>query len=229
MTDKSFLVVEFEMPGAGTDKTKNWVQQPGPVVILVGDDPGYNDDVVESNLDIEWANAVARGAQIVYVYSQDVRDAAQFAVDENVAPVLSMSFGACEAYSLASFRAIAQQASAQGITWLASSGDTGAAECDRIAFIPQAAKGLNVTFPASIPEITSVGGTQFDDANGKYWAATNTANGASALGYIPETVWNDTPLVNGFMAGGGVPYGEVNPGVVIGVTTRTCMASPSLA
>ena len=39
-----------------------------PIQILVGDDPGYNSDVVESNLDIEWANAVARGAQIVYVY-----------------------------------------------------------------------------------------------------------------------------------------------------------------
>ena len=191
-----------------------------PIQILVGDDPGYNDDVVESNLDIEWANAVARGAQIVYVYSQDVRDAAQFAVDENVAPVLSMSFGSCEAYNLVSFRAIAQQASAQGITWLASSGDTGAAECDRIALIPQAAKGLSVGFPASIPEITSVGGTQFDDANGKYWAATNTANGASALGYIPETVWNDTPLVNGFSGGGGgasilfpKPYWQTGPGV----------------
>ena len=43
-----------------------------PIQILVGDDPGYNDDVVESNLDIEWAGAVARGAQIVYVYAQDV-------------------------------------------------------------------------------------------------------------------------------------------------------------
>ena len=191
-----------------------------PIQILVGDDPGYNDDVVESNLDIEWANAVARGAQIVYVYSQDVRDAAQFAVDENVAPVLSMSFGACEAYSLASFRAVAQQASAQGITWLASSGDTGAAECDRISAIPQAAKGLSVGFPASIPEITSVGGTQFDDANGKYWAATNSVSGASALGYIPETVWNDTPLINGFSGGGGgasilfpKPYWQTGPGV----------------
>ena len=30
------------MPGAGTDKTKNWVQQPGPVVILVGPQMGEN-------------------------------------------------------------------------------------------------------------------------------------------------------------------------------------------
>jgi uncharacterized protein (TIGR03437 family) len=191
-----------------------------PIQILIGDDPGYNSDVVESNLDIEWAGAVARGAQIVYVYGQSVYNAAQFAIDENVAPVLSLSFGGCEAYNRVSFRAVAQQASAQGITWLASSGDTGAAECDRNAAIPQAAKGFAVGFPASIPEITSVGGTQFDDANGKYWATTNGPNGASALGYIPETVWNDTPSVGGFSAGAGgasilfpKPYWQTGPGV----------------
>jgi uncharacterized protein (TIGR03437 family) len=191
-----------------------------PIQILVGDDPGYNDDVVESNLDIEWANAVAPGAQIVYVYGQDVFDAAQFAVDDNVAPILSLSFGGCEAYNRIGYRAVAQQASAQGITWLAASGDTGGAECDRTSLIPQASKGLTVGFPASIPEITSVGGTQFDDANGKYWNNTNTVNGASALGYIPEAVWNDTPYPNGFSAGGGgasnlfpKPFWQTGPGV----------------
>src|ERR1017187_2525540 len=152
-----------------------------PIQYLVGDDPGYNGDVVESNLDIEWANAIARGAQIIYVYGQSVFGAAQFAVDFNLAPVMSLSFGSCEAYNQASFRTVAQQAVAQGITWLVSSGDTGGAECDRFAAIPQAAKGLSVIFPASIPEITAVGGTQLDDATAHYWAPTNTSSGASAL------------------------------------------------
>ena len=191
-----------------------------PIQILIGDDPGYNSDVIEANLDIEWANAVARGAQIVYVYGQDVFVAAQFAVDDNVAPVLSLSFGGCEAYNQASYRAVAQQAVAQGITWLAASGDTGAAECDRSSATPQAAKGLAVGFPASIPEITGVGGTQLDDTTAKYWAATNGPSGGSALGYIPETVWNDTPLPAGFDAAGGgasilfpKPYWQTGPGV----------------
>jgi tRNA/rRNA methyltransferase len=35
-------LIESEMPGAGTDKTKNWVQQPGPVVILVEPQLGEN-------------------------------------------------------------------------------------------------------------------------------------------------------------------------------------------
>src|ERR1019366_3429 len=190
-----------------------------PIQFLVGDDPGYNSDVVESNLDIEWANAIARGAQIIYVYGQSVFGAAQFAVDFNVAPVISLSFGSCEAYNQASFRTVAQQAVAQGITWLASSGDTGGAECDRFAAIPQAAKGLSVIFPASIPEITAVGGTQLDDTTAQYWAATNTSSGASALGYIPEAVWNDTPFVGAFSAAGGgarilfpKPYWPTGPG-----------------
>jgi uncharacterized protein (TIGR03437 family) len=191
-----------------------------PIQVLVGDDPGYNGDVVESNLDIEWANAIARGAQVYYVYGQDVLFAAQFAVDFNVAPIMSLSFGSCEAYNYASYRTVAQQAAAQGITWLAASGDTGGAECDRFAAIPQAAKGLSVIFPASIPEITAVGGTQVDDTTARYWAPTNTASGASALGYIPEAVWNDTPFIGGFSAGGGgasilfpKPTWQTGPGV----------------
>ncbi|MEO8369031.1 MAG: protease pro-enzyme activation domain-containing protein [Candidatus Solibacter sp.] len=191
-----------------------------PQQILVGDDPGYNDDVVEANLDIEWAGAVARGAKILYVYGASVYGATQFAIDENLAPVLSLSFGGCEAYNRSAFRAVAQQASAQGITWLASSGDTGAAECDRFSNIPQASKGLNIGFPASIPEVTSVGGTQVDDKTAKYWSTTNTASGASALGYIPESVWNDTEFTNGFSAGGGglsilfpKPWWQSGPGV----------------
>lgn len=196
-----------------------------PVQLLIGDDPGYNGDVVESNLDIEWANAIAPAAQIIYVYGQDIFFAAQYAVDDNVAPVLSLSFGGCEAYNWASYRAVAQQASAQGITWLAASGDSAAAQCDSTAVTPQAAKGLSVAFPASIPEITAVGGTQLDDTTAKYWSATNTPNGGSALGYIPETVWNDTSVyssfgIGGFSgAGGGAsilfpkPYWQAGPGV----------------
>jgi len=39
---RAFAAEEHCMPGAGTDKTKNWVQQPGPVVILVEPQMGEN-------------------------------------------------------------------------------------------------------------------------------------------------------------------------------------------
>ncbi len=200
---------EFNLP-AGTD----------PVQILVGDDPGFNNTWLEADLDIEWAGAMARGAKIVYVYSANVFDAVQYAVDENVAPVLSMSYGGCEAFNQVAFRAVGQQAVAQGITFLVSSGDHGGSECDRYTPTPQAAKGYNTSFPATLPEVTAVGGTMFSEGSGRYWAATNDVNGASALSYIPEVAWNDTPAIGVALATGGgasslfgKPYWQAGAGV----------------
>ena len=38
----------------------------------------------------------ARGAGLIFVYSYDVLDAVQYAIDQNLAPVISMSYGECE-------------------------------------------------------------------------------------------------------------------------------------
>lgn len=173
-------------------------------------DPGVSaGDLGEADLDIEWAGAVARNATIVYVYSDDVMASLTHAVDQNLAPVITMSYGFCEAGSLGLLpltQQIAQQANAQGQTWLAAAGDSGAADCDD----PNAASaqnGLNIDSPGSTPEVTSVGGTEFVDGGGSYWSSTNSANGASALSYIPERVWNDALADQGLWAGGGGPSG----------------------
>jgi len=178
-----------------------------PQIVPVGPDPGITSAVVESNLDIQWAGAVARQATIVYVYAGSVRTATQYAIDHNLAPVITYSFGSCEAFNSVGYRAVAQQANAQGITWLAASGDAGAATCDFIsAPILQASKGPSTSFPASLPEITGVGGTQFNDGNGgSYWAASNTATGASAVSYVPESAWNTSATRNDLSASGGGP------------------------
>src|SRR5208283_3172279 len=94
---------------------------------------------------------------------------------------------------------------AQGITWMIASGDWGAATCDISAPTPQAAKGPTVSFPADLPEVTAVGGTEFDEGTGTYWSLTDTANGASALSWIPEMAWNDSAERNGLAATGGGP------------------------
>ncbi len=192
-----------------------------PRLVLFGPSPGIRSvDLPEADLDIEWAGAVARKATIIYVYSRSVSTSAQYAVDQNLAPVMTFSYGDCEPAASTVLRSIAQQASAQGITWLVSSGDSGAATCDRDTPTPQAAKGQTVSFPASIPEITAVGGTEFNETNGAYWAAANTANGGSALSYIPEKAWNDSVLRNGLHATGGgasvlypKPIWQTGPGV----------------
>lgn len=146
-------------------------------------------DLAESDLDLEWAGAIAPNAKIIFVYSTDVMTSVQYAIDQNLAPVLSLSYGSCELETPPSqYRELeswARQANAQGITWLAASGDNGAADCN-----DSQNPGLSVDLPGSIPEVTSVGGTAFVEGSGKYWNAANNSSDASALSYIPETTWN---------------------------------------
>ena len=152
----------------------------------------------EAALDLEWSGAIAPNATIVYVYANNFNDAAQAAIDQNLAPVMSQSYGVCEPESGVGARAMAQQANAQGITWMASAGDTGGAGCDPHGFfnstagLTPASLGLAVVLPAAYPEVTAVGGTQFNEGAGNYWNGNNTASGASATSYIPEVVWNET-------------------------------------
>ena len=148
--------------------------------------PGYqvqSNDMAESDLDIEWAGAVARNATIIFVYSPDVFTSLSYAVDADLAKVISMSYGDCEYYDLVdqpTFQAMAQQANAEGITWIASAGDSGAGDCeDQGAAIAQ--DGLAVDSPGSIPEVTSVGGTEFNEGNLTYWGGSNGPFGGSAL------------------------------------------------
>ncbi len=176
-----------------------------PQMMLFGPDPGGTGSLIEADLDLEWSTAVARNATIVYAYATDVFTAAQYAVDQNLGRMMSISYGACEAYESIAYRAVAQQANAEGMTIFVSSGDAGAATCDRGGPVPQASHGATASWPSSFPEITSVGGTEFNDSGGTYWATKNNANDASALSYIPETAWNDSVAANALEAGGGAP------------------------
>ena len=180
-----------------------------PQTILVpgSPDPGiHRGDLGESDLDLELSGAIAPDATILFVYSNDVAVSLQYAIDQNLAPVISMSYGDCEADIAAadaeSQQSLAQQANAQGITWLASSGDSGAADCS--SGPSSKSNGiLSTDLPASIPEVTGVGGTAFTEGTGTYWSSTNNAGGASVSGYIPETAWNDTAIDGTPSASGG--------------------------
>ena len=148
-------------------------------------------DLAESDIDLEWSGAVARNATIIFVYSTDVFTSVQYAIDEELAPVVSVSYGGCELESpgseVSALQQWAQQANAQGMTWFAASGDDGAADCD-----DSQNPGLAVDLPGSLPEVTSTGGSEFAEGTGAYWSSTNSATGGSALSYIPETTWNDS-------------------------------------
>lgn len=197
-------------------------------------------DQGEADLDLEWANAVAPQAKIIYVFAgvnsggtcanrtNNVFDALQDAIVNNIAPIISISYGNCETNLGRSFvltmQQWAQQANAQGQTMSGPSGDQGAADCESATAVT-ATHGLAVDVPAAIPEVTGVGGSEFtgdgtqcplnaqnqptcpasgSPADPPYWGSSSSlTSGASALGYIPETTWNDTPTGGPLSATGG--------------------------
>ena len=197
-------------------------QDPQAVLVPNTRDPGVIDgDLQEADLDLEWSNAVARNAKIIYVYSPSVDQSMQYAIDQNLAPVVSQSYGGCEPQAPRSlalgYQALAQQANSQGITWFNASGDSGGADCSGQSSTDGE---LSVDLPASVPEITGVGGTEFVEGSGTYWNAANDPNSASALSYIPETSWNDSAIDGSPSASGGgasvyfaKPSWQAGPGV----------------
>ena len=134
------------------------------VIIASGTDPGFtaDGDAVEATLDVEWAGAVSPKAAIKLVIAASTSTAdgvdlaAQYAVNQNVASVISLSFGACEAYVNNSFyNALWQQAAAQGISVFVSAGDSGAAGCQGSGSTYGTARAINGL--CSSPYSTCVG------------------------------------------------------------------------
>ena len=183
-----------------------------PRVIVNGADPGITDpdSEAEADLDVEWSGAVAKNAVVDVVVSASgatdgVLLSAQFVVDNNLASVMSLSFGQCELFIGAAgnqeISQLWQQAAAEGITVTVAAGDQGSAACDS-GNVPFATNGLAVNGVASTPYDIAVGGTDFNDLlnPSQFWNTANTAtNQASAKGYVPETSWNDS-CTNGQLA-----------------------------
>jgi subtilase family serine protease len=165
--------------------------------------PGFTAAEGEADLDLETVSGVARNATIYYVFGFSADDAASYTIDNHTTipvSVISESFGICEPQAGAAYltqqEGIAAQGNTEGITWVASSGDTGAAGCEPNGGSSSATTGLAVSEPASLPGVTAVGGTEFSgDVNNQsqYWNTSNTSTGESAKSYIPEMAWNDSP------------------------------------
>jgi subtilase family serine protease len=205
-----------------------------PQIIVNGTDPGIfsSGEETEADLDVEWSGAVARNATIKFVVSKSTNSSdgvdlsAQYIVNHNLAPVMSTSFGLCEAALGSSgnsfLNSLWQQAASQGITVFVSSGDNGAAGCDSSS-ASRATHGRGVNGLCSTPYSVCVGGTEFNDASNPalYWSASNASSTqSSALSYIPETVWNESgPGAGLWSSGGGAssiyakPSWQAGPGV----------------
>ena len=197
------------------------VPNSGTAAITTGDE-------AESDLDLEYSSAMAQGAQIYFVYTgnsttMNVFNSLQYSVDQRIAPVISLSYGDCETdlgqTNYNAIEMILTQATTQGQTVVAAAGDSGSTDCHAITTLTaQQQQALAVDYPASSPNVTGMGGTEFPTAdvasgNNTYFTAQNTSMDivSSALSYIPEMVWNDdaaflasgstSPIASG---GGGV-------------------------
>jgi hypothetical protein len=202
------------------------VTVPGsPPETVADDETSGADDLVETDLDLEWSGGVAPAASVILVNSGDVFTSLGYAIQNQIngitIPIISQSYGACESgvstANLTTIEGWLAQANSQGQTVVLASGDTGAADCDD-SMETVAVQGLAVDYPGSSVYVTDAGGSEFtgdgsaqspQTGAGQYWSAANGSTDVvtTAKSYIPEMVWNDTTfaVVNGgtLSAGGG--------------------------
>lgn len=185
------VAVEIDTPIVTSDVTTYLaaagVTQTGSITNVAVDGGGSSSssDYLETALDVETISGLAPGANIrVYNFpdlsSQSIEDGYNQTVSDGIATVVNSSFGGCETGDTAFTNAtntIAQQAAAKGITFAASSGDSGSAECSPIG----------VSAPSSDPYFVAVGAVNF----------TDNSNGTLA------TITSGSDSGNGFSSGGG--------------------------
>ena len=147
----------------------------------------------ETTLDVDWAHAMAPGANILLVETPvpetsglkgfpQIVEAENYVIDHHLGQVISQSFGTAEATfpsaaSIEGLRSAYVNAEQNGVTVLAATGDDGATDqsndAGTLLFTHRA-----VLWPATDPLVTAVGGTQLAlDINGQRTA--------------PDAVWND--------------------------------------
>ena len=181
----------------------------------------------EIDLDVQWAHAIAPGANIKLVLSktdsdQDILNATKWAVDHNAGDVISQSFGEAESCVDPTIAAkqhqVFQKATQKGITLFASSGDQGSAQptCDGDSWFKSASS------PAADPLVTAVGGTEL-------YAAPDVIPGSPAPAVAPGTYDHEValdeldqdpivgPLGGDFSTGGGFSNEFGRPFYQVGV------------
>lgn len=202
--DLSVFDRTFHLP----DPPSLQVKQPaGKVPPFKEKDPAMLGWAGETTLDVEYAHAVAPAAKILLVETPvaetegptgfpQIVSAEQYVISHHLAGVISQSFGATEQTfnsksSLLALRSAYTLAARDGVTVLAASGDSGAADVglDESTYYQHPV----TSWPPSDPMVTGVGGTQLHlGSNGQFTA---------------PTVWNDTYNVptNQFIYGDNGP------------------------
>jgi subtilase family serine protease len=188
-----------------------------PIVLPNSDDDyDFAGSNAEYQLDVEMQSVGAPDAKdldlVLSPASVVLQTGAQYVVNSlGDAVAVSTSLGICEAEEIGYdggalsdtasdaylMKQAVQQGLAEGQTWFAASGDTGADDCDdKTSGTGNGFGGGNATvdFPCSLPEVVCVGGTEFKGPG------TWSASGA-LTGYVPEVACNEG--AKGVGGGGG--------------------------
>jgi kumamolisin len=187
----------------------------------------------EATLDLELLDAAAPSLKSIDVYETQSEAAAVLAglatplQSTGFKPqVISVSLGLCESETRQSvgqsginaLETVLKVASAAGVSVLGAGGDSGSAACPNSGSTtapPEPLPNLAVTFPASSPWVTAVGGTNFD---------LTAQNQLSS-----QVVWNDADEIPGSAAGGGVSELFTRPSWQDGVVSSRWRAEPDVA
>ena len=160
------------------------VTQTGTIVNKAVDGGGSGDDA-ETDLDVQTISGLAPAANII-VYDmgtladQNIEDAYNQILTDGTASVVNSSFGGCESADTSfetATNAIAQQGAAEGVAFMASSGDTGSNECN---------SGLSkgVSAPAGDPYFTSIGGVNFTDTSAGVLQTVTAGTASCSDGFV---------------------------------------------
>ena len=159
----------------------------------------------EATIDVDQVLGGAPGAQVILYDTPDLTDQSLISaytaiVNDDVADVVSLSFGQCELYYTAPynngsdqtivlriFSELFKQGNAEGITFIAASGDAAGLGCMNPGYFSGGSGQFiaGVSVPAADPNVTSVGGTNL---------VTAASTGGSGSAYVRENAWSDPEL-----------------------------------
>ena len=161
----------------------------------------------ETALDVEWAHAMAPGATIDLVVSPNanfgLNNAISYVIYHRLANVISLSWGTPEYQisdaNLTQMNYIFQRAASENISVFAASGDEGAYNGTQ----------LTVSYPASDPCVTGVGGTTLLLLNGVFsesaWGGRTSkgsfGSGGGFSGFFRRPYWQNNAFSNNTMRG----------------------------
>jgi subtilase family serine protease len=196
------------------------------------DDFDLNGSNQEYQLDVEMQSVGAANAQdidlVLSPSSEVFMTGAQYIVNSvSQAVAVSTSLGLCESEEaqynggppttsgseMAVMRQAVQQGAAEGQTWFAAAGDSGADDCyDSSSGTGNGFGGGNATvdFPGTMPEIIDMGGTMFSSSPSSWWTGSN-----DLAAFQPETTCNEGS--NGIAGGGGQSLYFTKPSWQVGV------------